>query len=249
MGMKNTTILEVCVEDAAGIEAAVAGGADRIELCAALGTGGITPSLGLMKLAAGCGIPTVALIRPRAGDFVYAPAEFELMARDIELAGELGLHGVAIGALTPSSRLDEPGLAALLRRAGPLSTTLHRAFDLVEDQGAALEQAIGLGFARILSSGGQPKAPQAIERLAALCAQAGRRLRIMPGSGIHAGNVAHLLAATGAREVHASCRAPAPAPGERHIALGFAQPGPLATSVQEIAHMKRALADLDLRGA
>jgi len=240
------TILEVCVEDAAGIESAVTGGADRIELCAALSSGGTTPSLGLMQLAAGCGIPVVALIRPRAGGFVYSPSEFDIMSRDIELAGQLGLHGVAIGALTAASELDLPRLAEMRRRAGPLSATLHRAFDLVKDQASALEQAIGLGFSRVLTSGGWPKAPQGAEQLAQLCAQAGDRIRIMPGSGVHAANVAGLLAATGALEVHASCRVPAPAPCPRHLALGFVEQAPLATSAREIARLKRAITAFDL---
>ena len=67
-------LLEVCVDDPAGLAAAVAGGADRIELCAGLALGGLTPSDGFMRAAAGCGVPCMAMIRPRAGDFVFSVA-------------------------------------------------------------------------------------------------------------------------------------------------------------------------------
>ena len=50
------------MDSAEGLAEAVAGGADRIELCAALALGGLTPSPGLIALAAGCGVPVVAMI-------------------------------------------------------------------------------------------------------------------------------------------------------------------------------------------
>ncbi|MES2813706.1 MAG: copper homeostasis protein CutC, partial [Pseudomonadota bacterium] len=78
--------LEVCVDTAEGLAQAVAGGADRIELCAALAVGGLTPSAGLMALAAGCGVPVVAMIRPRAGDFVWSEAEVGMMEAEIASA-------------------------------------------------------------------------------------------------------------------------------------------------------------------
>ena len=65
-----TPLLEVCVADPESLDAAVAGGADRIELCSALELGGLTPSPGLMSLAAEAPIPVYAMVRPRSGDFV-----------------------------------------------------------------------------------------------------------------------------------------------------------------------------------
>ena len=87
-------ILEICVDDAAGIYAAVNGGANRIELCAALGLGGLTPSAGLMALAAECAIPTMAMIRPRGGDFVWSRAEMRAMCVEINAmrAASMGVY-------------------------------------------------------------------------------------------------------------------------------------------------------------
>ena len=79
-------LLEICVDDAAGLAAARAGGADRVELCAALALGGLTPSAGLMALAARSGLPVMAMIRPRAGDFVWTPEERAAMRTEIAAA-------------------------------------------------------------------------------------------------------------------------------------------------------------------
>ena len=87
--------LEVCVESVAGLAAAVEGGADRVELCSALGLGGLTPSVGFMALAARCGVPVLAMIRPRAGDFVWSEAELGVMEADIAAARDSGLAGAA----------------------------------------------------------------------------------------------------------------------------------------------------------
>ena len=147
-------MLEVCVEDISGLRAAMEGGADRVELCAALPLGGITPSPALLRAAARAGIPVNVLIRPRAGDFIYDAAETQLMIADIREASSVGLAGVVIGASRPDGTLDAELLATLIsvaREAGavrgnPVSLTLHRAFDMCPDQAAALEVAVRLGF-------------------------------------------------------------------------------------------------------
>ena len=116
--------LEICVDGADGLIAAVAGGADRIELCSALALGGLTPSPGLMTLAARAPVPVYAMIRPRAGDFVFSPAEIDQMRREIDAVREAGLAGVVLGARVPitltsradsvHSRLASAAVAALI---------------------------------------------------------------------------------------------------------------------------------------
>jgi len=145
--------LEVAVDDPAGLRAAVEGGADRIELCSALDVGGLTPSAGLMRLAAGCGLPVLAMIRPRSGGFCYDGDELAVMASDIAAARMTGLAGVVLGALTPELRLDLPAMEGLMRRAAGLEVTLHRAFDLIDNWREAVDQAVALGVNRILTVG------------------------------------------------------------------------------------------------
>lgn len=238
-------MLEVCVEEAAGIDAAVAGGADRMELCAGLSLGGLTPSPALIRAAAACPVPALLLARPREGDFRYDAREAALVAEDISDAAQAGLAGVVIGANDQHNHLDTNLLAQWVaharvegeKRGRPLLLTLHRAFDLCPDHGAALEAAIALGFDRILTSGGQPRAVDGAATLAALVRQAAGRIIILPGGGIDAGNVSTILA-TGVREVHASCRAPLGAPGEQEKRFGF-QAGPrLRTQADKVAALR-----------
>ena len=242
--MSDGVLLEVCVDDAAGLHAAVEGGADRIELCSSLDLGGVTPSAGLMAEASRAGLPVIALIRPRAGGFVYTANEERVMLRDIELVAELGLAGVAIGALNPDGGLALALLERLVARAVGLQLTLHRAFDLVPDPAEALEQAITLGFHRILTSGGAVHAPAGAAQLAACVALSRGRIGILAGSGITPANVGALLAATGVREVHASCRAPGAEASPELIAFGFSAASPSRrTSAAVVRELKLCLTD------
>ena len=228
-------IIEVCVDTSESLQAAVAGGADRIELCVALAVGGLTPAAGFMQQAAACGVPVLVMIRPRAGDFVWSAAEIAVMQADIAAVRAAGLAGVVLGASLRDGRLDLPNLGLLLKAAAGLCLTLHRCFDLVPDVGIALEQAIALGFHRILTSGGATSAPAGIDRLLALKAQAAGRIVILPGGGISAQTVA-ALAPLASDEVHSSCsvsRSADPA----GVAFGF---GPAETRITD-AGLVRAL--------
>ena len=127
-------LLEVCIDSAQGLAAAIEGGADRIELCSALPLGGLTPSPGFMAFAARAPIPSYAMIRPRAGNFVFSKAEIDMMRGDIDAARAAGLAGVVLGANLESGALDEAGLWKLKEHAAGMGTTLHRAIDLVPDR-------------------------------------------------------------------------------------------------------------------
>lgn len=214
-------LLEICVDDASGLAAAVKGGADRIELCSALGSGGLTPSHGFMALAARAPIPVYALIRPRIGDFVYSEDDVAVMIADIEAARVAGLAGVVIGATQSPDILDRPVLERLVAAASDLDLTLHRAFDVVGDFEAALDLAIELGFSRILTSGGARHAEDGIERLTHLSMLADGRISIMPGGGVRPQNVECFLSIPGVREVHASSSQPR-ATDPRLVEFGFA---------------------------
>ena len=241
--------LEVCVETVAGLHAAVEGGADRIELCAALSVGGLTPPASLVRAAAEMPVPVHLLARPSAGGFVYDAAEQALIADDIRTAADAGLAGVVIGASTAQRTLDAPVIArwiALARtlgeaRGAPLSLTLHRAFDLVPDPIAALDTAIALGFDRILTSGCTPRAIDGLATLAVLHTRADGRITILAGSGVNAATAPAILA-TGIRELHASCRSVLPgddATPERRF--GFVGPEEATTDPVRVAELAKII--------
>lgn len=207
-------ILEVCIDTPAAIAIAAAGGADRIELCAALDVGGLTPSAGLVAAAVASGVPVMAMIRPHTGGFAYDESALAVMADDIDRVVALGAAGLVVGVLAGAA-LDGDALTRLLahaevagaRRGRRVETTLHRAIDLCEDPLAAVEQAIALGFDHILSSGAAPTAIEGTAVLAAMQRVAAGRCTIIAGAGVSPGTVGVLVAATGVGAVHASCRA------------------------------------------
>jgi copper homeostasis protein len=236
-----SVLLEVCVDSAEGLEAAVEGGADRIELCSALDVGGLTPSRGLMALAAKAAVPVYAMIRPRAGSFVFGPADRQVMLADIDAAGESGLAGVVLGASRADGGLDVDLLKTLSERAGAMDRTLHRAFDLVPDPTEALEQAIELGFERILTSGLAVKAPDGVAVLRRLVEQADGRISIMAGSGITPANVDDIVRQTRVTEVHASCRFPVTSLDDALVRFGFGAEQQYRTSADIVRQMRQAL--------
>ncbi len=232
-------VLEVCVDDAAGLAAALAGGADRIELCAALELGGLTPSAGFMELARQVAVPVRVLIRPRAGDFTYEPDEMAVIEGDIRAARALGLSGVVIGAAGPDGTLDLAALRRMIAAAKGMRLTLHRVFDLVPDRAVALEQAVDLGFDTILTSGGAGAAATGVAALAALARQAAGRIAIMPGGGIRVDTIGALRAAMPLSAVHGSFST-AVGSDARLAGFGLAGAG-RRTDAALVAAAKRAL--------
>ena len=202
------TLLEICVDSPEGAVLAAAGGADRIELCAELSVGGVTPSAGAVAVArAGVELPLMVLLRPRSGDFCHGPAELAAMAADIDVIKATGADGVVLGVLTPDGTIDLEAVARLVARARPMQVTFHRAFDHTRDPFEALAALRELGVERVLSSGQAARAADATDLLRRLVADAGPDLSVMPGGGVRPANVAALVAATGCREVHASAGA------------------------------------------
>lgn len=202
-------ILEICAGDIASVAAAAKAGAQRVELCSALALGGITPSEGFIREARKFReLKIHVLIRPREGDFVYSPAETEVMLADIETASRSGADGVVVGALRPDASVDTETTGRLIEKAKSLglSVTFHRAFDLVADPFEALEAVIALGADRLLTSGAAPSAQSGAEMLRRLNERAGGRISLIAASGVNSGNTAEILSVSGCREIHASAR-------------------------------------------
>jgi copper homeostasis protein len=227
-------LLEVCCGNLESVDAAVAGGARRIELCSALEMDGLTPPVEWIREVRKR-YPSLiihVLVRSRAGDFVYTGEEVETMAAQVEEALEAGADGIVIGCLTAGGDVDIPAMERLVRTVesynlaaelmrsdlchaandshffpGPskrVSITFHRAFDVCKRPFDALEQIIALGCDRILTSGQGATVVEGSDMLRELRKRAAGRIIILPGGGVTPRNAGRILAMTGCTEIHAS---------------------------------------------
>jgi len=202
-------LIEACVEHPGSAVAAVMAGAGRLELCAALSDGGMTPSAGMIRVVrAAVAVPVHVLIRPRVGDYVFDPTELDVMVADILEARRGGVDGVVIGALTGARTVDRDAVARLVSAAGPLGVTFHRAVDQTADIVGAVETLAKLGVQRVLTSGGAATAEQGIPTLRRLVQLFGGRVTILAGGRVRSGNAARIVRETGVRELHLGPRTP-----------------------------------------
>jgi copper homeostasis protein len=195
--------LEIAVESTGAAIGAERGGADRIELCADLSAGGLSPSPEVMRETRNAvRVPIFAMIRPRDGNFVYTPEEFTQMRTSIGVARELKMDGVVLGILQGNKNIDVIRTKGLVDFASPMPVTFHRAFDECNDLTQGLEDVISTGATRILTSGGASDVLARIEVLQMLLQAARNRIVIMPGGGIQPANFLRIRQSLGAMEFH-----------------------------------------------
>ena len=202
----NHLLLEIAC---GSIEDAIIGatGADRLELCSALELGGLTPSLGtVLEVSRTLAVPFVAMIRPRAGDYVCSSSELKVMETDAALMLDAGASGIVFGCLTKDGDVDVPACRRLLAVAGETETVFHRAFDETRAWTRALDTLIELGFSRVLTGGGAPTALEGVGRIRSLMERSAGRIEILPGGGIREHNVEAVVRQTGCLAVHLSRR-------------------------------------------
>ena len=199
--------VEIAVQDAAGARVAIDAGADRLELCQALGIGGLTPSLGILEsvLAAVDPLLVNVLVRPRAGGFVYSSEEATVVAADIGACVERGAGGVVVGALTREGLLDRDAMRRWRDAAGAAAIVFHRAIDASADPRAVFDALIDEGADRVLTSGGAARSIDGIELLSQFAAASAGRIEVMAGGGVTAGDIPTLSTA-GVDAVHLSAR-------------------------------------------
>ena len=211
--MSDQAVIEVCVDSVASALAAERGGARRVEVCSNLLEGGVTPSAGLIELMrARISIGLQVMIRPRGGDFCYTREEFETMRCDIMIAKNLGADGVVLGILEARGGVDIERARELVELARPLNVTFHRAFDMSVDIFCALEDICTTGADRLLTSGGEKTAEQAVHSIANLVKAARGRIAIMACGGINDDNAVRIVEQTGVREIHVGLRSPIDSP-------------------------------------
>lgn len=208
--MHNDFKFEVCANGVESCIAAQEGGADRVELCASIPEGGVTPSYGEIKQAREvmCETRLNVIIRPRGGDFLYSDLELRRMEDDIDLCRSLGIDGVVFGCLKADGTIDVDANNRLLQHAEGMSTTFHRAFDRCREPEIALEELIRLGFEHVLTSGQAPSAEVGIPLLSRLNKLAAGRITIMAGCGVNEDNIKKIQEATEIHEFHFSAREP-----------------------------------------
>jgi copper homeostasis protein len=201
--MPQKFLLEIAIASPERAIAAERAGADRLELCVDLETGGLTPGLELIsQVRSAVQIPIHVLVRPRTGNFIYTLDEFVHIKEEITAIGGEDVQGIVTGVLLPDGSVDVQRTRELVALASPMQVTFHRAFDETKDLAAALEDVVVTGAHRILTSGSAANAPAGASVLRTLIQQAGSRLTILPGGGLHAGNIAEVARVTGGRELH-----------------------------------------------
>lgn len=196
-------LIEAYVETAEQAAAAVAAGADRLELCGA-GEGGLTPALETLGLVAqSLLVPTHAMLRTRAGDFVYDADEFAWMRDAIPHLRESGAQGVVFGILLGDGRLDLERMGELVALCNGMRVVCHRAFDATPDADEALEQLINLGVHEVLTSGHAATALEGTATLRRHLERAAGRIDILAGGGVRPHNAAEIVKQTGLQSLHA----------------------------------------------
>lgn len=186
-------ILEVCVDSYASAMAAIAGGADRLELCSALAVGGLTPSAALLRqIRRVSDIPIRCLMRPRGGDFLYTKEEVEQMAMEMRVLRDAGADGFVIGCLTADGELDGVAMEPLLKEASGLGLTLHRCIDVSRNLEETYRQAAQLGFDTVLTSGGAGKCLDGMKTVGRLLVirDTENGPEVLIGAGVNAGVIA-----------------------------------------------------------
>jgi copper homeostasis protein len=198
-------VFELCAETMEACLAAEEGGADRIELCAALDVDGLTPSHALIEQAVShCGIPVHVMVRPHGESFHYDAAAFSTMCDEIQYTRRVGAAGVVLGVLLANGAVDIERTRALVELAHPLEVTFHRAFDATPDLEQALQDVIAAGCHRVLTSGGAADVVAGSAMLARLVECASNRIAVAVGGGLRLHNARQVSRSTRARHFHGS---------------------------------------------
>lgn len=196
-------LLEVCIENIESILIAEKANASRIEFCADLCEGGITPSLGMFRTARKLSkLPFNVMIRPRGGNYIYSKNEYKTMVEDVHIFREEGADAIVFGILDSKANIDIERTQKIIAEAGNLSVTFHRAFDETSDGYKSLDQLIELGVDRVLTSGLSPCVTDGTQILKGLIQRASDKIIVMPGCGINKNNFIDIDNAINAREYH-----------------------------------------------
>ena len=201
----SSVLLEVCCGSADDVIQAHLAGADRVELNSDLFHGGLTPTVGSLRVAKReTGMKIMTMIRPREGGFCYTEAEFAVCLEDARALLEAGSDGLVFGFLHADGTVDRERTRALTELAlcAGKEAVFHRAIDVVPDWREALDLLIGLGVTRVPTSGQEPDVACGTATVRDMIARAAGRIQILPGAGVTLRNVERIVAETGADQIH-----------------------------------------------
>ena len=219
-------LFEVCCGSAEDVILAEKGGADRVELNASLFLGGLTPTLGSLRIAkAKTNLPVFCMVRPRQGGFCYSETDYSVAKADAKLLLENGCDGLVFGFLHEDGTLHRERCREMIERCEGHPAVFHRAIDVVPDWRQTLSDLIALGFTRVLTSGQAPNVLYGLPVLKEMIAFAGNAIEILPGGGVNAYTVNRIIQETGTKQIHFSAskaRHDLSVNGNRNVAFGGA---------------------------
>lgn len=201
----SSVLIEVCCGSADDVIQAKLAGADRVELNSDLFHGGLTPTIGSLRVAKReTGLPVMTMIRPREGGFCYTAAEFSVCMEDAKALLAAGADGLVFGFLHEGGRIDLERTRALTQLAldAGKEAVFHRAIDVVPDWREAIDQLAALSVTRILTSGQEPDVSYGTDTVRQMIAYARGRIQILPGAGITLKNAARIVQETGTDQIH-----------------------------------------------
>lgn len=202
-------IIEICCGSYYDALQAYNGGAKRIELNSGLHLGGLTPSLGSLKLTKkNTDLKVICMVRTRGAGFHYLKEDFETMLKDCRTLMQNGADGIAFGCLDQNGNIDieqtKQMIAIIKEYHGEV--VFHRAYDCVSNPYESIETLIDLGVDRVLTSGLKAKAMDGKELIKELQDKYGDKIEILAGSGMNATNAKEMMDYTGIHQVHSSCK-------------------------------------------
>ncbi|KAF1761902.1 hypothetical protein GCK72_010161 [Caenorhabditis remanei] len=242
---ENHINLEVCIDSFESAENAIAGGADRLEVCSSLQLGGLTPSVGFVSVLRYKypDTPLYCMIRQRPGNFVYTEDEMSANMEDVEWLKKAGATGFVFGALTTVGTLDREACDTIITTARPLPVTFHRAIDVAYDWKSCLEEAIEIGFKAVLTSGQEPSALDGVHIIREMQELYKDKIDILAGCGVNSSNVANLVEWTKCHWYHASASVLKKNVPMNKVSMGKQDNQPTrVTTVEEVRMLKETLA-------
>lgn len=196
VGSGPVALLEVIATTLEDALAAERGGADQLEVVAAMEADGLLPEVALVsRLRDAVALPVRVMLRSRS-DFGTDAADLAGLCRAAERLRAGGVDEFVFGFLTDDGQLDREALLTLQAAAAPCRWTLHRAFDQVVDAEQAWATCRDLpGLDRILSAGSPAGVTEGLENLCHRAAWQTPELRWLAGGGLRLEHIPRLRAA------------------------------------------------------